>query len=207
MTYVSDSLGSGRKSFNYYERQIDEMLPKLKLPEGSEPPRFVLTDMALDVGKKHGFGAFDSKTNTVFIDSTKPNEKGIVRKLQLANEKWTKKGNTSKFFAVDDDPRSPLVHELGHKKQFEHVMSHAAKNNISYTESKARFNEALLEFLEDKQYNIGKDISGYAKKHFEGNMSNLSKTNEIISEAMTLTVLKDNAQAKQIIKFLEREDW
>ena len=31
--------------------------------------------------------------------------------------------------------------------------------------------------------------------------------NEIISEAMTLSVLKDDAKAKRIIKFLEKEDW
>lgn len=205
--YVADSLGSARKSFNFYERQIDDVLPKLNLPDGAEKPRFVLADFAKDVGKKHSFGSFDPKTNTVFLDSSKPNQKGVERKLKLANEKWAKSGKTNKFFAVDDDPRSPLVHEMGHKKHYEHISSHAKKHNITYAESKGRFNEKFLDFIESKGYNIGEDISGYAKTHLDENGSYLNKTNEIISEAMTLSVLKDDAKAKQIIKFLEKEGW
>ena len=205
--YVADSLGSARKSFNFYERQIDDVLPKLNLPEGAEKPRFVLADFAKDIGKKHSFGSYDPRTNTIFLDSSKPNQKGVERKLKLANEKWANSGKATKFFAVDDDPRSPLVHEMGHKKHYDHVLSHAKKNGITYAESKDRFNEKLLDFMDEKGYDTGRDISGYAKLYLNENRRHHSKTNEIISEAMALSILKDDAKAKQIIKFLEKEGW
>ena len=205
--YVSDSLGSGRKAFSYYERQIDEAMQKINVPKGSPSPRFVLYDSAKDVGKKHSFGAYDPKTNTVFINSTKANEKAIVKKLQDANQKWLNDGNVGKFFAVDKDARAPLVHELGHYKHYMHIERHARTNGITYAESKRRFNEKLLEFLKSKGYNIGEDISGYAQKHLNKNLEQLNATNEIISESNSLNILKSDKRAKTIIKFLEKEVW
>ncbi|MBL6538728.1 hypothetical protein JNG37_08255 [Streptococcus suis] len=205
--YVSDSLGSARKSFSYYERQIDDVMSRLTVPEGSPFPRFVLYDSAKDIGKKNNFGAYDPETNTVFLNATKFNEKAIVKKLQAANQKWLNDGNIGKFFAVDNDPRGPLVHELGHYKHYMHIEHHAKANDITYAESKQRFNEKLLEFLRSKRYNIGEDVSGYANKHLNQNIGNLNSTNEIISESNSLNVLKSDKRAKLIIKFLEKEVW
>ncbi len=205
--YVSDNLGSGRKAFSYYERQISEVMQKINVPEGSPEPRFVLYDSAKDVGKKHSFGAYDPGTNTIFLDATKANEKAIVKKLQAANQKWLNDGNVGKFFAIDNDARAPLVHELGHYKHYMHVDHHAKANGISYAESKRRFNTKLLEFLRAKRYNISKDISGYASEHLKSNAVYLNATNEVISEVNTLSFFKNDNKAKQIIKFLEKEEW
>lgn len=205
--YVSDSLGSARKSFSYYERQIDDVMSRLTVPEGSPSPRFVLYDSAKDIGKKNNFGAYDPETNTVFLNATKFNERAIVKKLQAANQKWLNDGNTGKFFAVDNDPRGPLVHELGHYKHYMHIEHHAKANDITYAESKQRFNEKLLEFIDEKGYNIGTDISGYAYEHLDGHIDNLTSTNEVISESNTLDLLSNNSKGNSIIKFLEKEDW
>lgn len=205
--YVSDNLGSGRKAFSYYERQISEVMQKINVPEGSPAPRFVLYDSAKDVGKKHSFGAYDPGTNTIFLDATKANEKAIVKKLQVANQKWLNDGNIGKFFAIDNDARGPLVHELGHYKHYMHVEHHAKTNGITYAESKHRFNEKLLEFLKSKRYNVSEDISGYANKHLNKNLGYLNSTNEIISESNSLNILSSDKRAKLIIKFLEKEVW
>ncbi|HEM5097822.1 TPA: hypothetical protein U1359_000971 [Streptococcus suis] len=205
--YVSDSLGSARKSYSYYERQIDDVMSRLTVPEGSPSPRFVLYDSAKDIGKKNNFGAYDPETNTVFLNATKFNEKAIVKKLQAANQKWLNDGNIGKFFAVDNDARGPLVHELGHYKHCMHIEHHAKSNGITYAESKRRFNEKLLEFIDEKGYNIGIDISGYAYEHLDGHIDNLNSTNEIVSESNTLDLLSNNSKGNSIIKFLEKEDW
>ncbi len=205
--YVSDSLGSGRKAFSYYERQIDEAMQKINVPKGSPSPRFVLYDSAKDVGKKHSFGAYDPGTNTVFLDATKANDKAIILKLKTANKKWLKDGNIGKFFAIDNDARGPLVHELGHYKHYMHVEHHARTNGITYAESKRRFNEKFLDFISGKDYNISKDISGYAQEHLEDSLKYLSSTNEIISESNTLYQLKKHSKATEIIRFLEKEEW
>ncbi|WP_449465223.1 phage minor head protein [Streptococcus suis] len=205
--YVSDSLGSARKSFSYYERQINDAMDRLIVPEGSPPPRFVLYDSVKDIGKKNNFGAYDPDNNTVFLNATKFNEKAIVKKLQAANRKWFNDGNAGKFFAVDNDARGPLVHELGHYKHYMHIDHHAKTNGITYAESKSRFNEKLLEFIDDKGYNIVVDISGYAQEHLQQFRGESKSTNEIISEANTLSLLVSDSKGKAIIQFLEKEDW
>ncbi len=205
--YISDSLGSGRKAFSYYENQIDVVMKVINVPKGSPDPRFVLYDGMQDIGKKHNFGAYDPSTNTVFLDASKANEKAIIKRLQTANKKWLKDGNVGKLFAVDNDPRSPLVHELGHYKHYMHIEHHAKINGVTYAESKQRFNAKLLEFLRAKKYNVGIDISGYAEKHLRKNVRMLNSTNEIISESNALAFLASNPRGKTIIKFLEMEDW
>ncbi|HFU4024537.1 TPA: hypothetical protein ACGO0F_000208 [Streptococcus suis] len=182
-------------------------MSRLTVPKGSPSPRFLLYDSAKDIGKKNNFGAYDPKTNTVFLNATKFNEKAIVKKLQAANQKLLNDGNIGKFFAVDNDPRGPLVHELGHYKHYMHIEHHAKANGITYAESKQRFNAKLLKFIDEKRYNIGTDISGYAYEHLDGHIDNLNPTNEIISESNTLDLLSNNSKGNSIIKFLEKEDW
>ncbi|MBY4986651.1 hypothetical protein ACTGVN_09895 [Streptococcus suis] len=53
--------------------------------------------------------------------------------------------------AVDNDARSPLVHELAHYKHYMYIEHHSKANGITYAESKRRFNEKLLEFLRSKR--------------------------------------------------------
>ncbi|HEM5989047.1 TPA: hypothetical protein U2B98_002134 [Streptococcus suis] len=106
--------------------------------------------------------------------------------------------------AVDNDARSPLVHELAHYKHYMHIEHHAKVNDITYAESKQRFNEKLLEFLKSKWYNIGEDVSGYAQEHLDKHIGRLLSTNEIISEANTLDLLSNNSKGKSIINFLEK---
>lgn len=204
--YVSDNLGSARQAFSYYDRQIDQVMAKLTVPPGSLPPRFVLFHGPKDLGRSNSFGAYDPMTNTVFLEASKPNEKAILGRLRKANTSWSKKRPGEKLFAVDDDVLSPIVHELGHYKHYMHVSHHAKANDITYSESKRRFNEKLLEFLKEKKYNVGKEVSGYAYEHFE-NTSGLTKTNEIVSEVTTLAYLHGNPRAKLILDFLEKEDW
>ncbi|HFI0562815.1 TPA: hypothetical protein ACGO97_001509 [Streptococcus suis] len=88
-----------------------------------------------------------------------------------------------------------------------HIEHHAKVNDITYAESKQRFNEKLLEFLKSKRYNIGEDVSGYAQEHLDEHIGRLFSTNEIISEANTLDLLSKNSKCKSIINFLEKEDW
>lgn len=205
--YVSDNLGSARQAFSYYDRQIDQVMAKLTVPPGSLPPRFVLFHGPKDLGRSNSFGAYDPMTNTVFLEASKPNEKAILGRLRKANTSWSKKRPGEKLFAVDDDVLSPIVHELGHYKHYMHVSHHAKANGITYSESKHRFNEKLLEFLDKKGYNLGSDISGYAQKHLESNSTKLEMTNEIISESTTLAYLHGNPRAKLILDFLEKEEW
>lgn len=205
--YISDSLGSGRKAFTYYEKQIAKAMEKINVPEGSPSPRFVLYDGSKDIGRKHNFGAYDPGTNTVFLDATKANDKAIILKLKAANKKWLKDGNKNKVFAVDNDPRSPLVHELGHYKHYMQVVHHAQVHGLTYAESKERFNAKLLDFIDSKGYNVGVDISEYAKKHLDKNLQKLNSTNEIISESNALHVLSNDKRAGKIIQFLEKEVW
>ena len=144
---------------------------------------------------------------TVFINASKPNERAILAKMRTHNNNWKRKGSGSDYYAVLDDPRAPLVHELGHLKHEAHVKSHAKKTGITYAESKRRFNGKLLEMLEREGYNIGRDISGYAKRHHDSFIGELNASNEIISESFSKAILKNNKKAKKIIKLLEREEW
>ncbi|HFI0633915.1 TPA: hypothetical protein ACGO2G_000376 [Streptococcus suis] len=87
-----------------------------------------------------------------------------------------------------------------------HIEHHEKANGITYAESKQRFNEKLLEFIDEKGYNIGTDISGYALLHLES-APGLSMTNEVMSESTSLALLKSNYRAKAIMDFLETESW
>ncbi len=88
-----------------------------------------------------------------------------------------------------------------------HNEHHAKENGITYAESRQRFNEKLLEFVDEKGYNIGTDISGYVQVHFLQFRNEPESTNEIISESNTLDLLSNNSKGNSIIKFLEKEEW
>ncbi|HEM3702797.1 TPA: hypothetical protein U1D11_001315 [Streptococcus suis] len=88
-----------------------------------------------------------------------------------------------------------------------HIEHHAKVNGITYAESKRKFNEKLLEFIDEKGYNIGTDISGYAYEHLDGHIDNLTSTNEVISESNTLSLLSSGNRGTAIIQFLEKGDW
>lgn len=200
--YISDSLGSGRIAFSYYERQINKVLPLINVPNGSPAPRFVLFNGQKDIGKKHNFGAYDQKTNTVFLEATKANEKSILKELKNSKSKFGQS-----FFAVDNEALSPLIHELGHYKHSMHIKHHAETNGITYIKSKERFNEKLLEFTDKNNYNISEDISIYAEFFLFENVGKINSTNEIISESTVLKLLRNNRKSKKIIDLLESEDW
>lgn len=61
--------------------------------------------------------------------------------------------------------------------------------------------------IHKKHYNIARDISGYAEEHKEKHIIQLTTTNEIISEAYTLSVLKSHALADIIVSLLEGGYW
>lgn len=124
--------------------------------------------------------------------------------MEEANEK-----RGGKWFAVSDRGASPTFHELGHYKHEQHIIHHAEKHGLTLSQSKDRFNQKLLEFLDENGYNVSEEISLYAqvhlKKYLDKNDSRM--TNEIISEAFTKAKLENNTRAQKIIDFLERGEW
>lgn len=102
---------------------------------------------------------------------------------------------------------SPIIHEFGHYQQNQYVNKYAEKNGISYAEAKRKFNAKLLDMIDKNHYNIARDISGYANKHLEDNAELLGQTNEIVSEAYTLSILKSHALADIITELLEGGYW
>ena len=204
--YLSDNLGSARKGFAYLERKIAKAEKHLNLPDGAEPPRYLFVRGQTDFppGHNKSLGAYDPKTNTVILDASRPNAKSIIKRMEEANEK--RGGN---WFAVSDRGASPTFHELGHYKHEQHIQHHARENGITPAQSKDRFNERLLEFLDENGYNVGEEISLYAQEHLENYLdkNDSRMTNEIISEAFTKAKLEKNARAQKIIDFLERGEW
>lgn len=207
--YVSNTLPGTKKSINYYEKQIDQALSMLNIPDGAELPRIVLMNSEKDMGVGTRFGSFSSASNTVYLDARKPNEKSILSRLKKANQEKRKQGYKTDWFAVDDDALSPVIHELGHYQHYQYVNKYAKENGLMFGESKRRFNEKLIEFMGQKRYNVSEDISAYAKYHFAkvGGELSMNSTNEIISESYTLAVLEKSRKATQIINFLERGEW
>lgn len=205
--YVSDSLKGTKKSINYYEKQVDKALELLDLPNGAEKPRIVLMDAKKDIGRPSAFGSYSPKTNTIYLDATTPNHKAIVKRLKSVNKSWEKDGNQWKFFAVDDDSMSPIIHEFGHYQQYQYVNEYAKQNGVSYAEAKRKFNAKLLDMIDKNHYNIARDISGYAEEHKEKHNTQLIRTNEILSEAYTLSILKSHALADIIRGLLEGGVW
>lgn len=205
--YVSNTLPGTKKAINYYERQFDQALSLLNVPEGAELPRIVLMNSEQDMGTARRFGAYSAASNTVYIDARRPNKKSIIARLKQANESKKKHGYTYDWFAVADNELSPVVHELGHYQHYQYVKQYADKNQISFGDAKRLFNASLLDFMDDKDYNVAKDISEYASKHFYYNEEELNATNEIMSEAQTLSILKRDKKAIKIIEFLEKGDW
>ena len=61
--------------------------------------------------------------------------------------------------------------------------------------------------IKKNHYNIVRDISGYAYGHLEENKHLLGATNEILSEAYTLFILKSHALADIITGLLEGGYW
>lgn len=205
--YVSDSLKGTKKSINYYEKQVDKALELLDLPIGAEKPRIVLIDAKKDLGRPNAFGSYSPSTNTMYLDATTPGHKAIVKRLKAANSTRREDSKYKKYFAVDDDSMSPIIHEFGHYQQYQYVNKYAEKNGISYAEAKRKFNAKLLDMIDKNHYNIARDISGYADRHYEKNSGQLNQTNEILSEAYTLSVLKSHALADIIVGLLEGGYW
>ena len=98
---------------------------------------------------------------------------------------------------------SPIIHEFGHYQQYRYVNKYAKQNGIGYAEAKRKSNAKLLEVIHKKHYNIARDISSYAYVHLE----KLGQTNEIVSEAYTLSILKSHALADIITELLEGGYW
>lgn len=205
--YVSDSLKGTKKSINYYEKQVDKALELLDLPTGAEKPRIVLMDAKKDLGRPSAFGSYSPKTNTIFLDATTPGHKAIVKRLKAANSTRREDSKYKKFFAVDDDSMSPIIHEFGHYQQYQYANKYAEQNGISYAEAKRKFNAKLLDMIDKNHYNIARDISGYANKYYEKYPGQLKQTNEILSEAYTLSILKSHALADIIVSLLEGGYW
>nr|DAP22931.1 MAG TPA: minor capsid protein [Caudoviricetes sp.] len=205
--YVSDSLKGTKKSINYYEKQVDKALKLLDLPIGAEKPRIVLMDAKKDLGRQNAFGSYSPKTNTIYLDATTPGHKAIVKRLKDANSTRREDSKYKKFFAVDDDSMSPIIHEFGHYQQYQYVNKYAEQNGVSYAEAKRKFNAKLLDMIDKNHYNIARDISGYANEHLEDNIDLLGQTNEIVSEAYTLSILKSHALADIITGLLEGGYW
>ena len=164
-------------------------------------------DSKKDLGRPNAFGSYSPSTNTMYLDATTPGHKAIVKRLKTANEFWKKEGKPWKFFAVDDDSMSPIIHEFGHYQQYQYVNKYAERNGISYAEAKRKFNAKLLDMIDKNHYNIARDISGYANEHLEDNIDLLGQTNEIVSEAYTLSILKSHALADIITGLLEGGYW
>lgn len=205
--YVSDSLKGTKKSINYYEKQVDKALELLDLPIGAEKPRIVLIDAKKDLGRPNAFGSYSPSTNTMYLDATTPGHKAIVKRLKAANSTRREDSKYKKYFAVDDDSMSPIIHEFGHYQQYQYVNKYAEQNGISYAEAKRKFNAKLLDMIDKNHYNIARDISGYAYRHYEKNSGQLNQTNEILSEAYTLSILKSHALADIIVDLLEGGYW
>ena len=205
--YVSDSLKGTKKSINYYEKQVDKALELLDLPNGAEKPRIVLMDAKKDLGRPSAFGSYSPKSNTIYLDATTPNHKAIVKRLKAVNSTRREDSKYKKYFAVDDDSMSPIIHEFGHYQQYQYVNKYAEQNGVSYAEAKRKFNAKLLDMIDKNHYNIARDISGYANKYYEKYPGQLNQTNEILSEAYTLSILKSHALADIIVDLLEGGYW
>lgn len=205
--YVSDSLKGTKKSINYYEKQVDKALELLDLPVGAEKPRIVLMDAKKDLGRPSAFGSYSPKSNTIYLDATTPNHKAIVKRLKAVNSTRREDSKYKKYFAVDDDSMSPIIHEFGHYQQYQYVNKYAEQNGVSYAEAKRKFNAKLLDMIDKNHYNIARDISGYANKYYEKYPGQLNQTNEILSEAYTLSILKSHALADIIVSLLEGGYW
>lgn len=205
--YVSDSLKGTKKSINYYEKQVDKALELLDLPIGAEKPRIVLMDAKKDLGRPNAFGSYSPRSNTIYLDATTPGHKAIIKRLKAANNTRREDSKYKKFFAVDDDSMSPIIHEFGHYQQYQYVNKYAEQNGVSYAEAKRKFNAKLLDMIEKNHYNIARDISGYANRHYEKYPDQLKQTNEILSEAYTLSILKSHALADIIVGLLEGGYW
>lgn len=205
--YVSDSLKGTKKSINYYEKQVDKALELLDLPVGAEKPRIVLIDAKKDLGRPSAFGSYSPKSNTIYLDATTPNHKAIVKRLKAVNSTRREDSKYKKYFAVDDDSMSPIIHEFGHYQQYQYVNKYAEQNGVSYAEAKRKFNAKLLDMIDKNHYNIARDISGYANKYYEKYPGQLNQTNEILSEAYTLSILKSHALADIIVDLLEGGYW
>ena len=130
-----------------------------------------------------------------------------MKRLKAANSTRREDSKYKKYFAVDDDSMSPIIHEFGHYQQYQYVNKYAEKNGISYAEAKRKFNAKLLDMIDKNHYNIARDISGYADRHYEKNSGQLNQTNEILSEAYTLSILKSHALADIIVGLLEGGYW
>ncbi len=102
---------------------------------------------------------------------------------------------------------SPIIHEFGHYQQYQYVNKYAEQNGVSYAEAKRKFNAKLLDMIKKNHYNIARDISGYANEYLEDNAELLGQTNEIVSEAYTLSILKSHALADIITGLLEGGYW
>ena len=61
--------------------------------------------------------------------------------------------------------------------------------------------------IDKSHYNFARDISGYAEEHKKKHITQLTKTNEILSEAYTLSILKSHALADIITGLLEEGYW
>ena len=61
--------------------------------------------------------------------------------------------------------------------------------------------------IDKNHYNIARDISGYANRNYEKYADQLKQTNEILSEAYTLSILKSHALADIIRGLLEGGVW
>ena len=205
--YVSDSLKGTKKSINYYEKQVDKALELLDLPVGAEKPRIVLIDAKKDLGRPSAFGSYSPKSNTIYLDATTPNHKAIVKRLKAVNSTRREDSKYKKYFAVDDDSMSPIIHEFGHYQQYQYVNKYAEQNGVSYAEAKRKFNAKLLDMIDKNHYNIARDISGYANKYYEKYPGQLNQTNEILSEAYTLSISKSHALADIIVDLLEGGYW
>lgn len=72
---------------------------------------------------------------------------------------------------------------------------------------KRKFNAKLLDMIDENHYNIARDISGYANEYMVENEDLLGATNEIVSEAYTLSILKSHALADIIRGLLEGGYW
>nr|DAU25541.1 MAG TPA: protein of unknown function (DUF4157) [Caudoviricetes sp.] len=183
--YVSNALERKTKAIRFYDNQFTEAYGLIEdIASKFDRPKIV-------IGSQNEF-------NKQVLASYMPSENTLYVRGDIKSNEAMKEAQDDSL-AMNNHPLSTVIHELGHWYQYQAIKEkHPELSHSDVLNKEVENAKDMVDMLNDKGYNLEKDISEYASRSYLRNIAY-----ETFSEVFALNTLSNNEFTKYISKGVE----
>lgn len=173
--YVSKNVKNKKSAVRFFDNQLASVFENLHVDiTGLEKPKVVI--VSPKESSKHVVASYLPKDNALYVRSDLITKKAILGMQNMRGKN---------YFAESNEMNSSLVHELAHWYQLHSkIKEYPNKTNGEIRDLIRYESKKLIDSLTSKGYNIGVDISKYAKEN------SFEKPEEVFAEKFVINYYK-----------------